>query len=130
MIHEEQRMQISQYVDGELDPSTEREVFDHLGGCVECRGFLRRSIRLRADMIGEPLRLQDCPRRHIDSRKSLPQRHTRSILRRSISFPVPIAAAIMLILIAGSVALSFLWSKTQTVYVTAFPAVEVRAYMP
>ena len=130
MIHEEQRMQISQYVDGELDPSAEREVFDHLSGCEECRGFLRRSIRLRADMIAEPLRLQDRPKRNIDSRKALPERYTRSGLRRRISLPVPIAAAITIVLIIGSLALSSLWSRTQTIYVTTFPAVEVRAYMP
>jgi hypothetical protein len=52
------------------------------------------------------------------------------LLRGRISMPVPVAAAIMIALIAGSVALSSQMSKTQTVYITAFPAVEVRGYMP
>ena len=55
---------------------------------------------------------------------------TLLVWKRRISMPVPIAAAIMIVLIAGSVALSSVWSTTQTVYVTAFPAVEVRGYMP
>ena len=125
MIHEEHRMQISLYVDGELDSSAEQEVFEHLGECEECRGFLRRSIKLRADMTREPLYLQERPRSHVDSHGPFPRQYTKSILRRNVSLPVPIAAAIMIVLIAGSITLSSLRSKPQTVYVTRLPAVIV-----
>ena len=54
MIHEEQRMQISQYIDAELDPALEAELFTHITGCGPCREFMRYALRLRADLRKEP----------------------------------------------------------------------------
>jgi predicted anti-sigma-YlaC factor YlaD len=55
MIHEEQRIRISQYVDDELDLSAEKVLFEHLTQCAECRDFLRHSVKLRSDMAASSL---------------------------------------------------------------------------
>jgi predicted anti-sigma-YlaC factor YlaD len=39
--------QISQFVDGELSPKEEADVFSHLGICEQCRTFLKDVISLR-----------------------------------------------------------------------------------
>jgi anti-sigma factor RsiW len=57
MIHEEQRVLISEYVDDELDVSAEKDLFDHLTQCEQCREFLRHSIRLKSDMAADPVRI-------------------------------------------------------------------------
>jgi hypothetical protein len=57
MIHEDQRILISQYVDAELVLSEEEGLFGHLAECGECREFLRHSLRLRADLMEDPFRM-------------------------------------------------------------------------
>jgi anti-sigma factor RsiW len=59
MIHEEERILISQYVDGELDLSAEQKLFGHLTECEKCREFLRHSLMLRSDMTAVPFRLPE-----------------------------------------------------------------------
>ena len=40
----------SQFVDREIRPEDEQELFAHLGSCIECREFLKASCRLQIDM--------------------------------------------------------------------------------
>ncbi len=40
-------MEISQYIDGELNPDESREMFRHIGECVECRELLSDFIMLK-----------------------------------------------------------------------------------
>jgi hypothetical protein len=73
MMHEEQRMRISQYVDAELDLSEEQGLFVHLAQCEECREFLRHSLRLRADMADDPSRSWEERRTRIAMPRSIPR---------------------------------------------------------
>ena len=47
---EQYQEQVSQFMDGELPPITENELFAHLGTCEICRGFLKNVISLRNTM--------------------------------------------------------------------------------
>ena len=135
----------SYYVDGELKPSERADLFGHVADCEECALFLEQAIRIRVELAtGQrrhpakdvtPLLMHtpDEPAVQSAQVKILPaliQRLTWPGHRRRISIPVSIAAATIIFLIAGSLALSSLWLKTQTIYVTTFPAVEVRPYTP
>jgi len=135
----------SYYVDGELKPSERADLFSHMAKCERCAWFLEQAIRIRLalatgqqhqpakEIIPLLMHAPDEPAIRSVQRKIMPalmQRLTWSAHRRRISIPLPIAAATIIILIVGSLALSSLWSKTQTIYVTTFPAVEVRPYTP
>ena len=39
---------LSEYVDGELDPATARQLEEHLRGCVECTAFLNTFRKIRS----------------------------------------------------------------------------------
>lgn len=130
--------QISALIDHELKDEETGMLFAHLSTCPRCRRSLQSVLDLRSD-LGEqvppmaPKELDEriLKRTRLAHRTSKDRRAVPSHLWTGrVSMPVPVAAAIMVVLIAGSVALSTLWSKTQTVYITAFPAVEVRGYMP
>lgn len=135
----------SYFVDGELKPSERADMFSHVAKCERCAWFLEQAIRIRLDLATvqqhqpakeiTPLLMHtpDEPAIQGARRKILPalmRRLTWSVRRRRISIPVPLAAATIILLIVGSLALSSLWSRTQTIYVTTFPAVEVRPYTP
>jgi len=130
--------QISALIDHELKDEETGMLFAHLSTCRTCRNSLQSVLDLRSD-LGEQvppmapkeldekvLHSETRPKLYDGDRKPM----TLLVWKRRISMPVPIAAAITIVLIAGGVALSSLMSKTQTVYITAFPAVEVRGYMP
>jgi predicted anti-sigma-YlaC factor YlaD len=44
---EQYQEQISQFMDGELLPAPETELFVHLGSCEQCRTFLKDALALR-----------------------------------------------------------------------------------
>jgi anti-sigma factor RsiW len=130
--------QISALIDHELADGESMTLFEHLSTCQACRHSLQSVLDLRSD-LGEqstPIApkeldekvLQGEPRSRLYAGDRSPMR--LMAWKRRISMPVPVAAAIMVVLIASSVALSSLWSKTQTVYITALPVVEVHGYMP
>ena len=138
MTCEMHEKQISALIDHELGDEEMGPLFAHLSTCPTCRGSLQSVLDLRSDLGEQPpliapkeldekvLHSEMRPKLFASDRKPI----SLLVWKRRISMPVPIAAAIMIVLIAGSVALSSLWSTTQTFYVTAFPAVEVRGYMP
>ena len=130
--------QVSALVDNELKEKEMVLLFGHLESCSSCRRSLQMVLDLRSD-LGE--RVPPTAPKELDEK--ILNSEVRSKLyagdrkpmalhmwKRRISMPVPIAAAITMALIAGSIALSSLWSTTQTVYITAFPAFEVRANTP
>ncbi len=51
MNHEDYQEYISQYVDGELSESLEQKLFQHLGSCRQCRGFLKSSWQIQNDIL-------------------------------------------------------------------------------
>jgi len=130
--------QISALIDHELMDEEMGVLFAHLSTCRTCRHSLQSVLDLRSDLTREipPMAPKELDEKVLQSdTRSMLYAGDRKPLRlavwkRRVSLPVPVAAAIMAILIASSVALSSLWSKTQTVYITAFPVVEVHGYMP
>ena len=138
MTCEQYEEQVSALIDHELKDEETEMLFVHLSTCRACRRSLQSVLDLRSD-LGEQvspmapkeldermLKVMSIPKRLEADRKPV----RGHVWTRRISIPLPIAAAIMMILIAGSVALSSLWSTTQTVYITALPVVEVHGYMP
>ena len=130
--------QISALIDHELKDGEAGRLFAHLSACPRCRHSLQSVLDLRSDFAEQtpPMAPKELDER-ILKRTRLAHRTSKDrrampfrLLTGRISMPVPVAAVLMIILIAGSVALSSVWSKTQTVYVTTLPAVEVRGYMP
>ena len=107
MIHEEQRILISQYVDAELDLSEEQGLFVHLTQCEECRDFLRHSMRLREDLANDPTHLWEEPRPRIVMPRSIPREQLgvkAKIIRDRIR---TLALVFITVLVTG-----LLWTKT------------------
>jgi anti-sigma factor RsiW len=130
--------QVSALIDNELNEEEAELLFRHLSACPSCRRSLRTVLDLRSDLKEqEPplapaeldekvLRRAVVEKRYVGDRKPMAIR----MWKRRISIPMPVAAAITIILIVGSVVLSSLWTKTQTIYVTTLPVVEVKGYSP
>ena len=135
--------QVSQLIDNELEEQESPAMFAHLSTCAECRGFLHTSLRLRSGLqehgpLLAPTHVDEkvlgtapSKRRLVPDRLAIP-----SVLwKRRVSLPVPVAAAVIVLLMLGSIALSSLWFRgpepqfqAQTVYVTTLPTVEVQGY--
>lgn len=50
MTHDHYQQLTSQFIDDELGPEAEQELFAHLSSCSECREFLKASWRLQVDI--------------------------------------------------------------------------------
>ncbi len=138
---EEYEEQISQLIDHELGESSAPILFDHLAECTGCRRFLNTTLRIRSGLleqgpISAPAQLDEkilgtvpVGRRAARDRLAIPG----LLLKKRVSLPVPLAAAVVVLLMLGSILLSSLWLQSQgggTVYVTTMPAVEVQGYYP
>ena len=130
--------QNSALIDHELKDEETGMLFAHLSTCPRCRHSLQSVLDLRSDFAEQtpPMAPKELDER-ILKRTRLAHRTSKDrrampfrLLTGRISMPVPVAALITIALIIGSVVLSSLMSKTQTVYITAFPTVEVLGYMP
>jgi len=148
MMCEQYEEQLSSLIDNELEDEKSESLFRHMSSCPECRQSLRVALQMRVDLKEgtPPLAPRELDRkilisvpqaqRYLLDRKPLPS----SMWRRRVSLPYPIAAAVSVFLIAASITLSLVWSKSeripsetsvQTVYVTALPAVEIQGhYVP
>jgi anti-sigma factor RsiW len=51
---EQYQEQISQFIDGELPPTAETDLFIHLGECEHCRTFLKNALSLRNTLVFTP----------------------------------------------------------------------------
>lgn len=137
--------QVSAYIDHELHDDEAGALFMHLGGCASCRKAMTEALDLGSGLRDQaPLlapneldeKVLSIVRRRqfwISSRHAVPA----TVWQRRISMRIPVAAAAMLILLFGSFFASMLWLgpdesadnlKVQTVFLTAVPTVEVRAY--
>jgi anti-sigma factor RsiW len=136
---------VSQLVDNELGERESPALLAHLSTCTECRAFLNSALRLRAGLQEDapllaPSRLDQKVLGTVPSgRRSAPDRRAmRSFVgRRKIAVPLPVAALVIVLLVALMAATSPLWYPTmypgteahaQTVYVTTYPTVEVDGY--
>jgi anti-sigma factor RsiW len=138
---------ISVYVDEALSDAESAEVFSHLSGCSECRGFLRSTLDIRNAIAGSPkprapqsgrilafaavgVRGQGVPARPSTGRKAWSRR---------LSLPLPAAAAIGALLLASLAGLASLWlesgareeaARAQVLNMTRMPVVEIYAPRP
>ncbi len=126
MNHTHYQELTSQFIDRQLSPEDEAELFDHFGTCEECRGFLKAALVLQGDILGTK------PMRAVSPRPA----RTTHILRALWSKRVPMSVAAMLavLALASTVAMSALWmrpkgqvieAKQEVVYVPRLPAVQV-----
>jgi anti-sigma factor RsiW len=133
--------QISAMIDHELDDEQAGTLFTHLGTCAVCRRSLQSVLDLRSGLLEEippsaPKELDEkiLKQWRLRRRTAADRAPARLHLWTGrISLPVPVAAVILLFLIAGSLMVSSIRSQQQlpmegrveAVYITTFPAVEV-----
>jgi len=132
-------------IDNELADRESESLFTHLSGCTECRATLRSELELRADLREDvpPLAPRELDARVLTAAQSrrLPEPDRPAIpakiWQRRLSMRIPVVAVAVFVLIFGSVLLSSMWAESnktadvrtvQTVFLTAVPVVEVRAY--
>ena len=137
--------QVSAYVDHELRDDEAGALFIHLGGCASCRKAMTGALDLRSGLRDQapplaPKELDEKVLSIVRRRQfwiSNRQAASATVWQRRISMRIPVAAAAMIILLFGSFFASILWvgpsesadnPKVQTVFLTAVPTVEVRAY--
>ena len=89
---EQYQEQISQFIDGELLPTAETELFVHLGVCEHCRTFLKNTLSLRnifasAQQIAIPASLDQ---QVLDQNSSVTKKavHQNFVWRFTASAPV------------------------------------------
>jgi predicted anti-sigma-YlaC factor YlaD len=111
MNHEDYQQLASQFIDYELGPESEQELFLHLGACTECRNFLKASWQLHADIFAtKPRRTVETgtKRREDRGRFDADRIALSATANRSLSSRIRTAALlIVLVLIIG-----LFWSAT------------------
>ena len=105
--------QLSEYLDGGLDPEAEREVAGHLAGCPECGALLAelRRVLLRAQALDDRPPKEDLWPGVAAAIGAAPARRWR------VSLPVPVllAAGVALMLLSGGTVALLLRSQGQSV---------------
>jgi hypothetical protein len=145
MNHEQYQQLASQFIDHELGPESEQELFLHLGTCTECRDFLKASWQLQVDIFAKKPKgasvFSMSKTRGVATVSRVQRNRVTSVLalvwRKKI--PIPVTAALVVIVLAGSIALSALWIRPQekavetrpeVVYVPRLPAIQVIGFYP
>jgi hypothetical protein len=126
-MHDEWNDRLSEYIDGELEPSERRALEAHLAGCAECRTDLAtlRAVVTRAGSLTDAPPASDLwpgVAARIDPR---PARRTTLVTRRfAFTLPQLVAASLALIVASGGM----VWLARMGGPVTDFPPVlgEVR----
>ncbi len=144
MTCDDHQQMISEFLDGELATSSERDLFAHISGCTSCREFMRSSIRTR-----EYLAREEAPRvpASLDARitrlageriavRPRVRRRILDLLKERVSVPVP-ALLLSSIVLALSLAVGgFLFATRESgrgataQYIMSLPEVEVRGILP
>jgi predicted anti-sigma-YlaC factor YlaD len=128
---------ISQFIDGELPPTAEIELFEHLVMCEQCRTFLKNILSLRntlvfTQQITVPVSL-DQRVRAFGSSAPKPMRHM-PWLRSGQMYSFRTIGLAVLVSIILTAAVSSLWYRhvqpQQTIVcLTPLPEVEVNGYV-
>jgi anti-sigma factor RsiW len=138
MTCEQYEEQVSALIDHELTDDETQVLFAHLSTCPTCRRSLQSVLDLRSDLGEEvsPMAPKELDEKVLSlmpmtKRLEADRKPVRGhIWKRRITVPMPVAATIAAILVAGTIVLSSLWMNPQTIYVTTLPAVEVRGNFP
>ena len=146
MTCEQYEEQVSALIDHELKDEETQVLFVHLSTCQACRHSLQSVLDLRSDLSEEisPMAPKELDERILKQarlahrvsadRKAIPFR----LWTGRISMPVPVAAIILVCLIAGSLMISSMTKqaplppegRVEAVYITTLPAVEVQGNFP
>jgi hypothetical protein len=117
MTCDEYQEQVSQYIDGELDDKESGALFKHLSTCGECRSFLRSTLELRSKIHDEMLMEREG--------KRVGMKRGRFFDGKSLRPAVVISFLIMIIAATAFITTS-LKTRTEVIYVTSLPTVEVQ----
>ncbi len=133
-------LKISKLLDIELTENESAELFNHMGSCGNCREFLRKTIRIQSLMdelnVPEPTELVNPI---VELAKENPKnRHKIFLYRkfRETRIPLSIAAAVVFIVTAGTIALSSFYmqpkpeisdNSARIVYSYTLPTVYIQA---
>jgi anti-sigma factor RsiW len=138
--------QISALIDHELKDEETGMLFAHLSTCRNCRHSLQFGLDLRSDLAEEisPMAPKELDEKILKQTR-LAHRSSRDrgaipfrLWTGRISMPVPVAAVILVFLIAGSLMVSSMTKQSpmppegrvEAVYITTLPAVEVQGNFP
>jgi anti-sigma factor RsiW len=146
MTCESYEEQISALIDHELRDDEATALFLHLGACPSCRRSLQSVLGLRSDLREEisplaPVELDEriLKQARLARRVSADRKAVRvHFWTGRISMPVPVAALLLVFLIAGSLMMSLkstqsplpVEGRVEAVYITTLPAVEVQGNFP
>jgi anti-sigma factor RsiW len=137
--------QLSALMDNELADDEAKDLLLHMGGCALCRATLRSQLELRSSLRED---LPPQASKELDERILIAVQSRRpgkpdrvaipgTFWQRRLSMRTPAVALAAVVLVIGSFFLSSLWfgwrqisrvDATQTIYLTAVPTVEVKAY--
>ena len=132
MICEQYQETISQFIDGELDSTTELTLFRHLGSCDHCRTFLKNILSLRNTLTSS---------REMIIPSSLDQKVLRQPflqqpfwLKRKTQYSIRAIALAIIFSVLTSSMITSLWYTSQQpqhtiVCLTPLPEVEVNGYV-
>jgi hypothetical protein len=130
---------ISQFIDEELSPSTEAELFAHLGVCELCRTFLKNALSLKDALvytrqINVPASLDQriLAQYSLATKRSVNQNFILHFAKSKYSFRA-FGLAIIVSVLTGVIFTSFwhtLYQPQQTIVcLTPLPEVEVNGYV-
>ncbi len=101
MNHDDYQQLASQFIDHELGPEAEQELFAHLGSCTKCREFLKASWRLQVDITATKPKESFAPakslRSYVADREPAHQMYRSSRSRSPISTFVLIAMVTLIV---------------------------------
>ena len=114
---------LSAWLDGEIDSPWDRALEEHVGSCPDCRARLERLEGVRRSLLESPMPdwrpAMERVRSSLVSR-GLASEKTAPVWRRRVSLPVPlaVAAALLVMVLAGALAVSVVRSSFGLVRIT------------
>ena len=114
---------LSAWLDGEIDSPWDRALEEHVGSCPDCRARLERLEGVRRSLLESPMPdwrpAMERVRSSLVSR-GLASEKAAPVWRRRVSLPVPlaVAAALLVMVLAGALAVSVIRSSFGVVRIT------------
>jgi hypothetical protein len=123
----EHQERVSLFIDGELEPRQQVELFQHLAGCEECQSFIDTMLRLKEvrqhENILYPTEIDDTVLAMLTNHRSSPPQGFNVLgefFRRHISIPVPVVTGLVIAaILVGFFMHSFIFKSTPS---TILPA--------
>jgi predicted anti-sigma-YlaC factor YlaD len=122
---------ISRLVDLEVKAAASADLFEHLGKCAECRGFLDTLTKLNMELDKSQLltELTETPDNAWSQTKpvvkSIPTTYVSAFVRYRISVPAPIALAVTVALLAIVLLVNVPLERKQIAAVRQAPPVQI-----